>query len=60
MTAHVYYAGVRLNPAKTVQYVVLPHLTDSGQVAQITALHMFAIGFSGYLPTRSGPVTRRG
>jgi beta-glucosidase len=43
-TVHVYYAGIPLDPAKTVQYVVLPHVTDNGQVAQITALHVFAIG----------------
>jgi hypothetical protein len=24
--------------------VVLPHVTDHGQVAQITALHVFALG----------------
>ncbi len=43
-TVHVYCAGIPLDPAKTVQYVVLPHVTDNGQVAQITALHVFAIG----------------
>jgi beta-glucosidase len=43
-TVHVYEASVPLDPAKTVQYVVLPHVTDNGQVAQITALHVFAIG----------------
>jgi beta-glucosidase len=43
-TVHVYYAGVPLDPAKTVQYVVLPDVTDNGQVSQITALHVFAIG----------------
>lgn len=43
-TVHVYYASVPLDPAKTVQYVVLPHVTDNGQVSQITALHVFAIG----------------
>jgi hypothetical protein len=43
-TVHVYYAGIPINPAKTVQYVVLPHVTDNGQVSQITALHVFAIG----------------
>jgi len=42
-TVHVYYAGVPLNPAKTVQYVVLPEVTPNGQVAQVTALHVFAI-----------------
>ncbi|MCO6003522.1 hypothetical protein NE236_00835 [Actinoallomurus purpureus] len=46
-TVHVYYASVPLNPAKTVQYVVLPHVTDDGKVAQITALHVFAIGIGG-------------
>jgi beta-glucosidase-like glycosyl hydrolase len=43
-TVHVYYAGVPLDPAKTVQYVVLPHVTDNGQTKQVTALHVFAIG----------------
>ncbi|HEY4462862.1 MAG TPA: glycoside hydrolase family 3 C-terminal domain-containing protein [Streptosporangiaceae bacterium] len=44
-TVHVYYAGIPLDPSKTVQYVVLPHVTDNGQTTQVTALHVFAIGF---------------
>jgi beta-glucosidase-like glycosyl hydrolase len=43
-TVHVYDAGVPLDPAKTVQYVVLPDVTPNGQVSQVTALHVFAIG----------------
>ena len=43
-TVHVYYAGVPLNPGKTVRYVVLPDVTANGQAAQVTALHVFAIG----------------
>jgi beta-glucosidase-like glycosyl hydrolase len=46
-TVHVYFASVPLDPAKTVQYVVLPHVTDNGKVAQVAALHVFAIGFGG-------------
>jgi hypothetical protein len=46
-TVHMYFAAVPINPAKTVQYVVLPHVTDDGKVAQVTALHLFAIGISG-------------
>jgi beta-glucosidase len=46
-TVHVYFASVPLNAAKTVQYVVLPHVTDDGKAAQITALHVFAIGIGG-------------
>jgi hypothetical protein len=46
-TVHMYFAAVPINPAKTVQYVVLPHVTDDGKVAQVTALHVFAIGISG-------------
>jgi len=42
---HLYYAAIPIDPSKTVQYVVLPHVTDNGQDAQITALHVFAIGF---------------
>ena len=41
---HIYYAGVSIDPAKTVQYVILPNITPNGQVAQVTALHVFAIG----------------
>ncbi|HEX6521575.1 MAG TPA: glycoside hydrolase family 3 C-terminal domain-containing protein [Streptosporangiaceae bacterium] len=44
-TVHVYYEGVSIDPSKTVRYVVLPHVTDNGQTTQITALHVFAIGF---------------
>jgi beta-glucosidase-like glycosyl hydrolase len=44
-TVHVYFADVPLAPAKSVAYVVLPHVTDNGTVAQITALHVFAFGF---------------
>jgi hypothetical protein len=44
-TVHVYYAGVPLDPSKTVKYVVLPHVTDNGLAQQVTALHVFAIGF---------------
>ena len=44
-TVHVYYEGVEIDPAKTVAYVVLPHVTDNGQDAGTTALHVFAIGF---------------
>jgi beta-glucosidase-like glycosyl hydrolase len=44
-TVHLYYAGVSIDPSKTVRYVVLPHVTDNGQTTQITALHVFAIGF---------------
>jgi beta-glucosidase len=43
-TVHVYYASVPLDPSKTVQSVVLPDVTANGAVAQITALHVFAIG----------------
>ncbi len=43
-TVHVYYAGVPLDPSKTVAYVVLPAVTPGGHVAQITALHVFAFG----------------
>jgi hypothetical protein len=43
-TVHVYFASVPLDPGRTVAYVVLPHVTDHGQVAQITALHVFALG----------------
>jgi hypothetical protein len=32
-------------PSKTVKYVVLPHVTDNGVAQQVTALHVFAIGF---------------
>jgi beta-glucosidase len=41
---HIYYAGVSIDPAKTVQYVILPNITPNGQVAQVTAMHVFAIG----------------
>jgi hypothetical protein len=44
-TVHVYYEGVPLDPSKTVQYVVLPHVTDNGATQAVTALHVFAIGF---------------
>jgi beta-glucosidase-like glycosyl hydrolase len=44
---NVYYASVPIDPSKTVQYVVLPDVTQNGQTAQITALHVFAIGISG-------------
>jgi len=44
---NVYYASVPIDPSKTVQYVVLPDVTENGQVAQVTALHVFAIGISG-------------
>jgi beta-glucosidase len=44
---HVYYASVPIDPSKTVQYVVLPDVTQNGQTAQVTALHVFAIGISG-------------
>jgi len=43
-TVHVYYAGIPLDPSKTVQYVVLPQVTANGAVAQVAALHVFAIG----------------
>jgi beta-glucosidase-like glycosyl hydrolase len=43
-TVHAYYAGVPLDPSKTVRYVVLPHVTDNGLAQQVTALHVFAIG----------------
>ncbi|HEX4831653.1 MAG TPA: glycoside hydrolase family 3 C-terminal domain-containing protein [Trebonia sp.] len=46
-TVHVYYGRVPLDPAKTVADVVLPNVTAGGQVAQVTALHVFAIGISG-------------
>ena len=45
-TVHVYYASIPIDPSKTVQYVVLPHVTENGQAAQVTALHVFAIGVS--------------
>jgi hypothetical protein len=35
--------SVPLEPGKTLAYVVLPYVTDQGQVAQITALHVFAM-----------------
>jgi len=46
-TVHVYYASVPIDPSKTVQYVVLPDVTQNGQASQVTALHVFAIGVSG-------------
>jgi beta-glucosidase len=44
---HVYYASIPIDSSKTVQYVVLPDVTQNGQTAQVTALHVFAIGISG-------------
>jgi beta-glucosidase-like glycosyl hydrolase len=44
---NVYYASVAIDPAKTVRYVVLPDVTENGQTAQVTALHVFALGISG-------------
>jgi beta-glucosidase len=44
---NVYYASVPIDSSKTVQYVVLPDVTQNGQAAQVTALHVFAIGVSG-------------
>jgi beta-glucosidase len=44
---NLYYASVRLDASKTVAYVVLPDVTPNGEVAQVTALHVFAIGISG-------------
>ena len=46
-TVHVYYASIPIDSSKTVQYVVLPDVTQNGQTAQVTALHVFAIGISG-------------
>jgi hypothetical protein len=46
-TVHVYYASVPLDPSKTVAYVVLPDVTQNGETAQVTALHVFAIAVSG-------------
>jgi hypothetical protein len=43
---HVYYASVPLNSSKTAAYVVLPDVTANGQAAQVTALHVFAVGIS--------------
>jgi hypothetical protein len=44
---NVYYASIPIDPSKTVQYVVLPDVTQNGETAQVTALHVFAIGISG-------------
>ena len=44
---NVYYAGVPIDPSETVQYVVLPNVTGNGETAQVTALHVFAMGISG-------------
>jgi beta-glucosidase-like glycosyl hydrolase len=43
-TVHVYAAWVSLDPTKTVRYVILPHVTDNGQVTQGPAMHVFALG----------------
>ncbi|WP_203919451.1 glycoside hydrolase family 3 C-terminal domain-containing protein [Rugosimonospora africana] len=45
-TVHVYAAWVSLDPAKTVRYVILPHVTDNGQVTQGPAMHVFGLGIS--------------
>ena len=42
----MYYASIPIDSSKTVQYVVLPDVTQNGQTAQVTALHVFAIGIS--------------
>jgi hypothetical protein len=44
---NLYYASVPIDSSKTVAYVVLPDVTQNGQTAQVTALHVFAIGISG-------------
>jgi hypothetical protein len=46
-TVHVYYTSVPLDPSKTVAYVVPPDVTQNGETAQVTALHVFAITVSG-------------
>ncbi|GAA5191231.1 glycoside hydrolase family 3 C-terminal domain-containing protein [Rugosimonospora acidiphila] len=43
-TVHLYAAWVSLDPTKTVRYVILPHVTDDGQVTQGPAMHVFALG----------------
>ncbi|HEX4725642.1 MAG TPA: glycoside hydrolase family 3 C-terminal domain-containing protein [Pseudonocardiaceae bacterium] len=45
-TVHVYFASVPLTAGKTVRDVILPNVTSNGQVSQITALHVFAIGIA--------------
>ncbi len=42
-TVHIYFASVAIDPSKTVAYVILPNITPNGQVAQIPALHVFAM-----------------
>jgi beta-glucosidase len=49
-TVHVYYAGVPLQSGKTVRYVILPDVTENGQVSQVTALHVFAISTGSATP----------
>ncbi|HEY0807566.1 MAG TPA: glycoside hydrolase family 3 C-terminal domain-containing protein, partial [Pseudonocardiaceae bacterium] len=43
-TVHLYFASVPLQGGKTVRDVVLPTVTTNGQVAGVTALHVFAFG----------------
>ena len=43
-TVHVYEAWVPLNAAKTVRYVILPDVTENGQVTGTPAMHLFALG----------------
>jgi hypothetical protein len=42
-TVHLYYASFTISPGKTVAYVVLPQVTDSTDIENLTALHVFAI-----------------
>jgi len=49
-TVHVYEALVPLNAAKTVRYVILPDVTENGQVTGTPAMHLFALGVGTEAP----------
>jgi hypothetical protein len=43
---HVYFAWVSLDPSKTVRYVILPDISENGQVAGQPAMHVFSLGIA--------------
>jgi beta-glucosidase len=52
----VYYAGVSLQPGKTVKYVTLPDVSQGATQGQ-TAMHIFAAGFACCSLAAHGPGT---
>jgi beta-glucosidase len=43
---YVFYAGIPLDPGKTVHDVELPDVTPNGEAKQVTALHIFAMSIA--------------